>query len=43
LPADKTEQEKLAARAGEKSLNAFAQSYREARSGIHAIYSRYFR
>ncbi len=41
LPADKTEQEKLAVRAGAKSLDAFAQTYREARAGIHAIYSRY--
>jgi len=43
LPADKAAQEKLAARAGAKSLDAFAQSYREARVGIHAIFSRYFR
>ena len=43
LPADKTEQEKLAARAGAQSLDDFAQGYRDARSGIHAIYSRYFR
>jgi glutamine synthetase adenylyltransferase len=43
LPADKTEQEKLAARAGAKSLDAFARAYREARAGIHAIYSRYLR
>ncbi len=43
LPADKTEQEKLAARAGAGSLDDFAQTYREARSGIHAIYSRYLR
>jgi glutamine synthetase adenylyltransferase len=43
LPADKAAQEKLAARAGAKSLDAFAQAYREARSGIHAIYSRYLR
>ncbi len=43
LPADKTEQEKLAVRAGAKSLDDFAQAYREARSGIHAIYSRYLR
>jgi glutamate-ammonia-ligase adenylyltransferase len=42
LPADKTEQEKLAARAGAKNLDAFAQAYREARAGIHAIYSAYF-
>ena len=43
LPADKIGQEKLAVRAGAKSLDAFAQSYRTARAGIHAIYSRYFR
>ena len=43
LPADKVEQEKLAARAGAKSLDAFAQAYREARTSIHAIYSRYLR
>lgn len=43
LPADKTEQEKLAIRTGAKSLDALAQTYREARVGIHAIYSRYFR
>ncbi|HEV2804101.1 MAG TPA: bifunctional [glutamate--ammonia ligase]-adenylyl-L-tyrosine phosphorylase/[glutamate--ammonia-ligase] adenylyltransferase [Chthoniobacterales bacterium] len=41
LPADKTEQEKLAKRAGAKSLDAFAETYRRARAGIHAIYSRY--
>ena len=41
LPADKTEQEKFAVRAGAKSLDAFAQAYREARLGIHAIYSKY--
>ena len=41
LPAEKTEQEKLAARVGAKDLDAFAHAYREARSGIHAIYSRY--
>ena len=43
LPADKAEQEKLARRAGAKSLDAFAQAYREAREGVHAIYSQYFR
>jgi glutamate-ammonia-ligase adenylyltransferase len=42
LPADKTEQEKLAKRAGAKSLDAFAETYRRARAGIHAVYSRYF-
>jgi glutamate-ammonia-ligase adenylyltransferase len=41
LPADKTEQEKLAVRAGAKSLDDFARAYREARTGIHAIYSKY--
>ena len=43
VPADKTEQEKLAARVGAKSLDAFAQAYREARVGVHAIYAKYFR
>jgi glutamate-ammonia-ligase adenylyltransferase len=42
LPADKIEQEKLAARAGARNLDAFAQAYREARAGIHTIYSAYF-
>jgi glutamine synthetase adenylyltransferase len=41
LPADKVEQEKLAARTGARSLDEFAQIYREARAGIHRIYSRY--
>jgi glutamate-ammonia-ligase adenylyltransferase len=41
LPADKTEQEKFAVRAGSKSLDDFAQAYQEARSGVHAIYSKY--
>jgi [glutamine synthetase] adenylyltransferase / [glutamine synthetase]-adenylyl-L-tyrosine phosphorylase len=41
LPADKTEQEKFAVRAGAKSLDDFAQAYREARTSIHAIYSKY--
>jgi glutamine synthetase adenylyltransferase len=43
LPANKDEQEKLAVRAGAKNLDAFAQTYREARTGIHAIYSQYLR
>ena len=43
LPADQTEQSKLALRVGAKSLDAFAQRYRGARTGIHAIYSRYLR
>lgn len=41
LPNDKIEQEKLATRAGAKSLDAFAQTYRAARAGIHEIYLRY--
>ncbi|MEY2573229.1 MAG: [glutamine synthetase] adenylyltransferase / [glutamine synthetase]-adenylyl-L-tyrosine, partial [Verrucomicrobiota bacterium] len=41
LPADKVEQEKLARRAGAKGLDAFAERYRAARAGIHAVYSRY--
>ncbi|HEX8076763.1 MAG TPA: hypothetical protein VF511_03025, partial [Chthoniobacterales bacterium] len=41
LPAEKVEQEKIAARVGAKSLDQFAQTYREARAGIHAVYSRY--
>jgi glutamate-ammonia-ligase adenylyltransferase len=43
LPAEKMEQTKLAVRVGAESLDAFAQRYREARLGIHAIYSRYLR
>jgi Glutamine synthetase adenylyltransferase len=43
LPADKNEQEKLAKRAGAKTLDSFANTYREARAGVHSIYSRYFR
>jgi glutamate-ammonia-ligase adenylyltransferase len=43
LPADKIEQEKLAVRSGAQNLDAFAQAYREARVGIHEIYSRYLR
>src|SRR5688572_22472879 len=38
LPADKAEQTKLALRVGAKSLDAFAQRYREARLNIHAVY-----
>jgi len=41
LPADKAEQEKLAVRSGAKNLDDFAQAYRKARGGIHAIYSKY--
>ena len=43
LPADKADQTKLALRVGAKSLDAFAQRYREARLNIHAVYSRYLR
>jgi glutamate-ammonia-ligase adenylyltransferase len=43
LPADKSEQERLARRVGAKSLDTFAQDYREARTSIHAIYSKYLR
>jgi glutamate-ammonia-ligase adenylyltransferase len=41
LPADETEQRKLARRVGADSLDSFAQRYREARESIHAVYSRY--
>jgi glutamine synthetase adenylyltransferase len=41
LPADKTEQEKVAIRAESTNLETFAQRYRDARAKIHAIYSRY--
>jgi glutamine synthetase adenylyltransferase len=43
LPADKAAQEQLARRVGAKDLDSFAQTYREARAGIRAIYSRSFR
>ena len=43
LPADKAEQEKLARRSGAKNLDDFAQAYRKARAGIHAIYLKYLR
>jgi glutamate-ammonia-ligase adenylyltransferase len=43
LPADQTEQTKLALRVGAKSLDAFAERHREARTNIHAIYSCYLR
>jgi glutamate-ammonia-ligase adenylyltransferase len=42
LPNDKMEQEKIAIRMGSESLDAFAQSYRVARAGIHEVYARYF-
>jgi glutamate-ammonia-ligase adenylyltransferase len=41
LPADETEQRKLAKRVGADSLDSFGQHYREARESIHAVYSRY--
>jgi glutamate-ammonia-ligase adenylyltransferase len=41
LPADETEQRKLAKRVGADSLDSFGQRYREARESIHAVYSRY--
>jgi glutamine synthetase adenylyltransferase len=41
LPADETEQHKLAQRVGADSLDSFGQRYREARESIHAVYSRY--
>ena len=43
LPANENEQRKLAFHAGADGLDSFAQRYREARAGIHAIYSRYLR
>jgi glutamate-ammonia-ligase adenylyltransferase len=41
LPADETEQRKLAQRVGADSLDSFGRRYREARESIHAVYSRY--
>ena len=43
LPLDKAEQEKVAVRAGAKNLEAFLQTCRDARAGIHGIYEEYFR
>jgi glutamate-ammonia-ligase adenylyltransferase len=43
LPADETEQRKLAQRIGADSLDSFGLRYREARESIHAVYSRYLR
>jgi [glutamine synthetase] adenylyltransferase / [glutamine synthetase]-adenylyl-L-tyrosine phosphorylase len=43
LPADETEQRKLAQRIGAESLDSFGRRYREARESIHAVYSRYLR
>lgn len=43
LPADETEQRKLAKRVGADSLDSFAQRYREARESIHSIASRHLR
>jgi [glutamine synthetase] adenylyltransferase / [glutamine synthetase]-adenylyl-L-tyrosine phosphorylase len=41
LPADETEQRRLAQRVGAESLDSFARRYREARESIHAVSSRY--
>ena len=41
LPADETEQRKLAQRVGADSPDSFGRRYREARESIHAVYSRY--
>jgi [glutamine synthetase] adenylyltransferase / [glutamine synthetase]-adenylyl-L-tyrosine phosphorylase len=41
LPADETEQRKLARRLGAESIDSFGKRYREAREIIHAIYLRY--
>lgn len=43
LPADETEQRKLAQRIGADSLDSFGRRYREARESIHTVYSRYLR
>jgi glutamate-ammonia-ligase adenylyltransferase len=43
LPADETEQRKLAQRIGADSLDSFGRRYRDARESIHAVYSRYLR
>jgi glutamate-ammonia-ligase adenylyltransferase len=43
LPADETEQRKLAHRVGADNLDSFARRYREARESIHAIASHYLR
>ena len=43
LPMGEMEQRKLAKRVGADSLDSFGQRYREAREGIHAVYSRYIR
>ena len=43
LPNDQIAQEKIAMRMGAENLDAFAQSYRAARAGIHEIYGRYLR
>jgi [glutamine synthetase] adenylyltransferase / [glutamine synthetase]-adenylyl-L-tyrosine phosphorylase len=39
LPAEETEQRKLAQRVDADSLDSFARRYREARESIHAVYS----
>ncbi len=41
LPADETEQQKLAKRVGADSLDSFAKRYREARESIHSITERH--
>lgn len=43
LPADRGGQEQLARRVGANGLDAFAEAYRAARSGIRAMYSHYLR
>ena len=43
LPMGEMEQWKLAKRVGADSLDSFGQRYREAREGIHSVYSRYIR
>lgn len=42
LPAEETEQAKLARRFGVKDLAAFSEQYRGARERIHLTYARYF-
>jgi [glutamine synthetase] adenylyltransferase / [glutamine synthetase]-adenylyl-L-tyrosine phosphorylase len=43
LPADETEQRRLAQRIGADSLDSLGRCYREARESIHAVYSGYLR
>jgi glutamate-ammonia-ligase adenylyltransferase len=42
LPADESEQRKLAHRMGAADLASFGEEYRNARETIHAVYLRYF-